>query len=714
MTTLGTGVDGAVRRIATAYEVRGMRTKLTSYDNPTVGSGSVVNESQFAYNSFGQLTTDYQSHSGAVNTGTTAKVQYAYADGSANMIRPTSMTYPNSRSITSNYGSSGGMNDVLSRVESLKDGSTALAQYSYLGDMDFVETNYTEPSIKYTLVGTAGGNDADTGDIYRGLDRFDRVKDAYWYNYGGLVDSARIQYGYDRAGNRIYRNDVVATALSARFDEQYNYDAIERLKDMARGTLNAGKSAISTKTFGQCWTLDATGNWKGFREDTNGDGAWDLIQSRTANTVNEISAITNSVGSAWANPTFDTAGDMTSIPKPASPSSSFTATYDAWNRLVKLAGGVNTVQENQYDGRRFRIVSKNYAAGVLTETRHYYYSSGWRVLEERLGTMPNTATAERQFVWGKRYIDDLLLRDRDATGGGTVNERLYGLQDANWNIIAVTSNIGTIQERYAYTPYGNTVFLTSAFVNRSISSYAWEILYAGYRWDANSGLYNLRYRAFNPTLGTWVTRDRSYRDGKNLYQYVRSMPVSYVDSLGLAAAPGNTLNTCIAECEMECYRQFPSNSFWDYVHFVGCTSGCRPGCEGRDFSITCAVATFHGNTCWQDAHTCLCNTLGEFTDTILPNTNPYGIAASVFQCILCDIWTDIQTWCTRGIADTVSGAIIDTLVDCGVDLAGQDHQRVLEIAHWALASAYFVLSGQNPRGFGGGVAACYRFNCNCI
>jgi YD repeat-containing protein len=63
-TTLGTGVDGAVRRISTTYEVRGMREKITSYNSETVGSGSVVNEVLFEYNGFGQITKDYQAHSG--------------------------------------------------------------------------------------------------------------------------------------------------------------------------------------------------------------------------------------------------------------------------------------------------------------------------------------------------------------------------------------------------------------------------------------------------------------------------------------------------------------------------------------------------------------------------------------------------------------------------------------------------------------------------
>ena len=53
-----------------------MKEKLTSYDNAAVGSGSIDNEVQFAYNDFGQVSTGYQEHGAAVNTGTSAKVQY--------------------------------------------------------------------------------------------------------------------------------------------------------------------------------------------------------------------------------------------------------------------------------------------------------------------------------------------------------------------------------------------------------------------------------------------------------------------------------------------------------------------------------------------------------------------------------------------------------------------------------------------------------------
>ena len=58
ITTLGSGVDGAVRRVSTSYEVRGLVEKSTSYDNATVGSGSVVNEVVREYNDVGLLTKD--------------------------------------------------------------------------------------------------------------------------------------------------------------------------------------------------------------------------------------------------------------------------------------------------------------------------------------------------------------------------------------------------------------------------------------------------------------------------------------------------------------------------------------------------------------------------------------------------------------------------------------------------------------------------------
>jgi len=60
-----------------------------------------------------------------VNTSTSPKVQYAFASGSTNTVRPTCVTYPNGRVVSYDYGTTNGINDVISRIEAVKDGATA-------------------------------------------------------------------------------------------------------------------------------------------------------------------------------------------------------------------------------------------------------------------------------------------------------------------------------------------------------------------------------------------------------------------------------------------------------------------------------------------------------------------------------------------------------------------------------------------------------------
>ena len=530
VTALGSGVDDAVRLIATEFDVLGRKSKLTSYDNPTVGSGSVVNDLAFVYDDFGQLVTEYQEHGGAVNTSTSLKVQYAYEDGSDNNVRLTQMTYPDGRELNYSYGSSGSTNDALSRVASLidDDGSTHLVDYSYLGRNVFVKTDYPEPDLRYDLAMGTGN------DPYDGLDRFGRVVDSRWYDYGSSIDVDRIKYGYDRAGNRTYREQTCDS--NSHHDEVYGYDSINRLIDFDRGTINANKDAISTLNFAQQWSLDPTGNWSGFKEDSDGDSAWDLDQSRASNTVNEITDITETSGPAWVTPAYNRAGNMTTIPKPADPTSSFAATYDAWNRLVKLEEGEHTLAEYLYDGAKRRVVKRTYDAGQLDETRHFYYTDPqkWQVIEERVessGTI--SSNPDRQFVWGLRYIDDFVLRDRDTDSNGTLDERLYALQDANWNVTAFADSNCSVQERCAYSAYGTPRVLTATFATRASSSCDLEVQYAGYRHDVESGLSHVRNRMLHPGLGAWSQRDQvGYTAGSNLYQYAESRPASLIDPVG--------------------------------------------------------------------------------------------------------------------------------------------------------------------------------------
>src|SRR5690606_1812737 len=98
-------------------------------------------------------------------------------------------------------------------------------------------------------------------------------------------------------------------------------------------------TAISSKNFAESWALDMTGNWPTFQQDTDGDGTWDLDQSRTHNAANELTQIAGST----AHVAEDRDGNMTRIPKPDNWSAHYDLTWDAWNRLVKVMDGETTV-----------------------------------------------------------------------------------------------------------------------------------------------------------------------------------------------------------------------------------------------------------------------------------------------------------------------------------------------------------------------------------
>jgi YD repeat-containing protein len=177
VSTVGSDTDDTVLQIATAYEVRGVVQTLTSYDNATPGSGTVLNQVQLTYNTFSQLVEEQQEHGGAVS-GSSPNVQYAYDSGASgsNEIRLNQLTYPNGRTIGYSYGTSGGMNDYLNRIDTIQDttsGTTDLASYMYLGLGTVIRINYPQPSVMLDLWGGTSG-------AFNGFDLFNRIIDQRW------------------------------------------------------------------------------------------------------------------------------------------------------------------------------------------------------------------------------------------------------------------------------------------------------------------------------------------------------------------------------------------------------------------------------------------------------------------------------------------------------------------------------------------------------
>jgi len=410
-------------------------------------------------------------------------------------------------------------------------------------------------------------------------------------------DRYRFIYGYDRNSNRIYRLNTPGNVSGE--DELYQYDKLNRLTQFGRGTLPGTFDGFgpADEEFRQTWSLDALGNWDNFKEHEGVSMTLTLDQTRSHNKVNEIDTDDNhanaagasigiapgGTGANWFDPVYDAAGNMTAFPKPGDPANSYTAIYDAWNRLVEVKDGSNTVAKYEYDGVGRRIVKDVHVSGSHDHYRHYYYTIGWQVIEERIDS---ATLADRQYAWGLRYVDELVLRDRDATAGGNLgvtssglDERLYCIQDANFNVTAITNVDGDGVERYRYSPYGERTVMDNSFGTRGSSNYDWGVGHQGLAHDRETGLVQNRARYLHVLLGRHTQRDRlGYVDGMNVYEYAVSNPIYWLDPSGLSVS--EPVRNSDGTCTIHVYRDAISVPFFsrDEEYLGSITYRCDEPC----------------------------------------------------------------------------------------------------------------------------------------
>ena len=479
VTTLGTGVDGAVRKLSYSFNTQGLPLAFTSHDT----NGDVVNQIQRAYDGLGQLTAEYQAHDGAVDTGTTPKVQYTRS-AITKGARSTGMIYPDGRVLNYSYGTANGLNDRISRLDALvdDDGTTRLEGFSYLGLGTVVQRAHDETGIGLTYI---GGGTGDGGDQYTGIDRFGRVVDQRWVK-NGTTDVDRFTYAYDRNSNRTSKDNT----LDSDFDETYAYDNLNRLTTFDRAD---GRD--------QSWALDTLGN----SDTVTTDGT---PQTRAHNAQNQLTNV------GGASLTFDANGNTTTD------QNGNTLVYDAWNRLVEAKDGGTSLIRYEFDAMDRRIEEGG---------TDVYHSSGWRMIEER------DATGKMiQYVWSSVYVDTMVLRDRDTDSDGIIDERLYVQQDANFSVTSLIDDGGNVVQRFVYDPYGIKTTLNADWSIATTDVYGLLHSHQGGKQDPVTGLIHFRMREYSPELMRWHQQDPlGYVDGFSLYEYVGGAPLDFVDPLGL-------------------------------------------------------------------------------------------------------------------------------------------------------------------------------------
>jgi RHS repeat-associated protein len=422
------------------------------------------------------------------------------------------------------------------------------------------------------------------------------------------TDFYDIDISYDRNSNIT----VIENNVHTGFDVSYTMDDVDRLTRAQEGTW--GGSSISSETRDQEWTLDQVGNWDLAKLDLNGDDDWsgtdEYEDDRTHNKVNELTGrdIDDS-GSDDYTLVYDEVGNL------IDDGASYKYVYDPMGRLREVLdrSDDSLVAEYKYNGVKYRVsehVDTDDDGDVdgSDDWWHYAFDTRWRMLSKYVGS---ASDPEEEFVYQRAgrdgqgrstYIDELALRDRDTTGNGTLDERIYYCQNWRADVSALVDDAGAIVEWVKYSAYGVPFGLpggdtdsdgdcdstdeaqVTTWVNASTydvigdldldgdvdsvdesavnATYlglanGWNRLgalvvgnkfgFAGYGsvgWSPSD--YACRHRTLVASLGRWSSRDPlGYQGLANLVEYAASKPTVLVDPFGLVGQVTNSGATSV-------------------------------------------------------------------------------------------------------------------------------------------------------------------------
>jgi len=309
--------------------------------------------------------------------------------------------------------------------------------------------------------------------------------------FANNVGAPNIGYTYDsqlrlagKGGNSRYLTDKDEVG-SQNYDFESNshyyvYDAQGQLNQEVKGIMSAN-GPVGTETN---FSYDQIGNV--------------LSGSLTYNNVNQPS-----------NLVYDADGNMTK-------NGSTLYTYDAENRL-KTMGTSGNYKEFFYDyaGRCFKRQTVRKTTTTSVTVNEYLIYDKTKIIAVLNGS---ASAITEKYTWQPPTSGDADVLLWDATS-------VY-LTDCNKNIVKrYYFNIDAWQnlvDTYSYTPFGT---LTSGSATPFRFGFSSE--------ESYNGLYLYLYRAYNPTLKRWLTRDPIEENGGvNLYNFVGNNPISMWDRLG--------------------------------------------------------------------------------------------------------------------------------------------------------------------------------------
>jgi RHS repeat-associated protein len=424
--------------------------------------------------SFGELPVTYTYWpSGQRKTMTDASgtTQYAYD----HQNRLVSKVTPSAGTLTYTYDTGGNRLTVSS---SNTNGTSVGYTYDALNRLQTVTDNRAAPGQKVTtytydevgnLSGTVLPNGVGTTPSFDRMNRLTEVLVAR--QLAGSANVAAYSYLYGAVGNRVYASGSTG---GPSVSTNYGYDSIYR---MTQESINNAGSAQGSGTLS--YGLDPVGNRSTLNSTLAGISSQTLGYDVNDRLIgNSFDANGNTLGANGKTFAYDSQDRMTRFNNGA-----VTIVYDGdGNRVSKTAGGVTTLY----------LVDETNPTGLA------------QVVEEVSG-----GAAQRTYVYGLARIS------QTQVASGTTS--YYGY-DGHGDVRFLMDATGKVTDTYDYDAFGNVVGSTGTTAN--------VYRYQGEALDAETGLYYLRARYYDPVAGRFLSVDPMADQGEHPYTYAGADPVN--------------------------------------------------------------------------------------------------------------------------------------------------------------------------------------------
>jgi len=404
----------------------------------------------------------------------------AYAYDALN--RPVQVTQPDGEQISYTYDSSSNRTSMTTAA------GTVDYTYDALNRVATVNDGGLNTTMQYDGVGnmvqTVYPNGITSTYAYDARNRLTEVQ------HLGSNINLRYSYTLDDVGNRLAVEEADGSGIAWEYDDAY------RLLSETR------TDASDATTYNAAWTYDATGN----RLSQLEDGV------STTYTYDELDQLTQSTTDGVTTTySYDGRGNLES----ATDGTEYqTYSYNAQDQLVAVQNPLEAI-ETQYiydvDGRR---VNEQVSGNSFDYLWDEYSPYGDVVLE--------TNAVDYQLANYTLAGSNLISQERES-------DMYYHLYDGQGSTRALTDMSGVAVNEYSYTAYGEVYSETASVDN--------HYLYTGQRYDAATGLYNLRARYYDPSMGRFLSRDSYPYDYQNpielnRYGYTAGNPINAYDPTG--------------------------------------------------------------------------------------------------------------------------------------------------------------------------------------